>query len=289
MNNQAILKEKAQKKLLSQFSKPMRPDGYDGVMLQRQLGEPMLDLVDRFYREGLLEICDTESGLQHGFNLNQLKSFLRERGLKVSGNKREILSRLLENDFAGMTEQVKAAKLLVLTDKGAKIVDEFHKQEKQELAEHIEQALHALKKRDYGTAYKAYRDYRALNYDDHPIVIGIETDIILSVDDEGEISANVDVDVQPDAEYSEEEFYDASPGQKEQLDIYFSRWPEAYSGIEGQERENIRLMAALMWIWGQELIYDLEKKAGQVFSVEQKRVIQDIFWFGIHECNPNGL
>jgi hypothetical protein len=48
-------------------------------------------------------------------------------------------------------------------------------------------------------------------------------------------------------------------------------------------------MAALMWIWGQELVYELEKKGGQVFSDEQKKIIRDVFWFGIHECNPNGL
>jgi hypothetical protein len=56
MDNKAILKEKAQKKLLSEFAKPMRPNGYDGVMLQRELDEPMIEVVNRFYADGLIQI-----------------------------------------------------------------------------------------------------------------------------------------------------------------------------------------------------------------------------------------
>jgi hypothetical protein len=220
MGNKAILKEKAQKKLLSEFAKPMRPNGYDGVMLQRQLDEPMIDVVNRFIEGRLIKICDVQSGLQYGFNAKQLQGYLKERGLKVSGKKAELIDRLLAHDVAGMTDLIKTERLLVLTERGSQIVDEFREQQKQELTEHISRVLNALKDKNYGEAYKAYHDYRALNYEDHPIVIGIDADVIFN-DDEGEISANVELDIELDIDLPKDYSYEATPGQKEQLDILF--------------------------------------------------------------------
>lgn len=287
MDNKDTLKENAEKKLLSEFIKPMRPDGYDGVMLQRELAEPMLDVVNRFCKSGLIQSCDVESGLQYGFNVKKLQSYLRQRGLKVSGKKSELIDRLLEHDFSGMAELIKAERLLVLTEQGLIIVNEFREQQKQEITVHVNRILNALKEKKYGEAYKAYHDYRYLNYDDRPIVFGIDADPNLDIDDNGEVSTDVELNIDPGMDLPNNFRYDATPDQKEQLDIYLSRWPDAYKAIKGKEKEDIQLMAALMWIWGQNLLYEMEKKGGQVISDEKKKIIQDVFWFGIHECNPN--
>ncbi len=66
------------------------------------LGESEREAIERFLNAGLLVYCPVPEQLDWGFTLAQLRGFLRERGLKLSGKKVEIVDRLYRADPAGM-------------------------------------------------------------------------------------------------------------------------------------------------------------------------------------------
>jgi hypothetical protein len=64
---------------------------------EKDLGRPYKDAIDDFIREGLIEQPSIEEKLNHRLRVPAIKQILKKNSLKVSGNKNELLSRVLDN------------------------------------------------------------------------------------------------------------------------------------------------------------------------------------------------
>ena len=70
------------------------------------LKEKPAKAIARFIEEQMLEPLDILSRIHLKYNIPDLKKLLKERGLKVSGNKTVLVERLFENDPSGMEKIV---------------------------------------------------------------------------------------------------------------------------------------------------------------------------------------
>jgi hypothetical protein len=108
------------------------------------LGENPGQAIERFLNQGLLIEGDSHATLTDRFNVQELKDLLRQRGLRLSGCKSDLIQRLLETDPKGMETALGGYKILLLTGHGREIVGEFLQKEKDEreaverqMAEHL--------------------------------------------------------------------------------------------------------------------------------------------------------
>jgi hypothetical protein len=66
------------------------------------LGENATQAIKHFIDEGILLKADLEGLLDYKFKITELKNMLKERGLKVSGRKDELITRLIQVDPENM-------------------------------------------------------------------------------------------------------------------------------------------------------------------------------------------
>ena len=88
------------------------------------------------------------------FSKDELKGFLRDRGLPISGSKQVLSERLLNSGFR-LDERKCRHKLFELTEIGGRLIKQYRSDER--LA--IRLATSALKDWDYSGAVSAYRDF----------------------------------------------------------------------------------------------------------------------------------
>lgn len=102
------------------------------------LGESAQATINRYIGDGILVPISLRSKVAYGNNIPDLKKLLKKRGLKVGGNKTELLNRLMDADEHGLADRYKAdtmyecsseVKPRVLqysSDKKAALEKEFH-------------------------------------------------------------------------------------------------------------------------------------------------------------------
>jgi len=94
---------RAQRFLLSLFLKPRAVEtitgGYWGEQWHAKLGEDPTEVVSRLALLGHLRAATTSETLMVIHTVDSLKTALRERGLKSSGRKSELVSRLMDADL----------------------------------------------------------------------------------------------------------------------------------------------------------------------------------------------
>ncbi|MHB8654319.1 MAG: SAP domain-containing protein [Terriglobia bacterium] len=149
--------------LLSRFAQPRPrlayPDSTNDWAYRRwkvPLGESEREAIERFLKAGLLVYCTVPEQLDWGFTLAQLKGFLRDRGLKLSGSKFEVVDRLYRADPAAMEKAGAAAIqragaeciLLKCSETGLRLVAEYMAIER----EVGQKALDALRNGDFESA-----------------------------------------------------------------------------------------------------------------------------------------
>lgn len=146
--------------LLSKFIKPRDPvPVLNWQFLKETIKEPTNDAIDRFVRDGALVRCTLEETLQCIFTAAQLKKMLKDRGLKVSGSKDELVERLLEADRTGM-EQVVSRLTILKCSPDALAVIEVYEREKQAAQDRAKQASYmALLRSDVKEAFKIYLSF----------------------------------------------------------------------------------------------------------------------------------
>lgn len=107
-------------------------------------------LVDK----GLIQEPDQNTTLVSIYTKAELKNVLLERGLPVTGNKKELAERLLNSGFL-IEEKDYRHKLFELTENGISTIREYHSEEK----EAILFAINALKKLNFSEAVSAFCDF----------------------------------------------------------------------------------------------------------------------------------
>ncbi len=92
---------------------------------QSLLQEPPEKAIVRFRVHGVLVKASLYERLDHFFKVEQLKEMLRERDLPVSGTKKELITRLITTDQAGMWSALPDVELLQCSSRGYQAIEEW--------------------------------------------------------------------------------------------------------------------------------------------------------------------
>lgn len=125
------------------------------------LGRPAMEVIEEFLRNGLIKEADLPSALDYKFRAKELEAMLRARGLKVSGTKIVKISRLIEAASAEMRKQVENVDLLLCTEQGRVIVDDFLRRQAEERSRAERDSLAALEAGDFHLATKIVNQFHA--------------------------------------------------------------------------------------------------------------------------------
>jgi hypothetical protein len=89
------------------------------------LHEPPASVVNKFVVAGLLTAAPLAAKLDAAFKATEIKGFLRDRGLPLSGRKAECIERLLVADSSSMETKVAGINAFVCTAAGKEIAEQF--------------------------------------------------------------------------------------------------------------------------------------------------------------------
>ncbi len=105
--------------------------------LRESLKENSKDAINRFIQEGALEKCELDEILNCAFTADQLKKMSREKGLKPTGSKSDLIERLISSDRKKMEEVASKLMIMKCTHKAAEFVSKYEegKQEALEIYE----------------------------------------------------------------------------------------------------------------------------------------------------------
>lgn len=147
--------------LLSRFLSPnCAADGVPAYW-ESALGEPPPTTVNRYIQNGLLVPIPLRSKVAYGNNIPDLKKLLKERGLKVGGNKTELLNRLMDADEHGMAERYKADTMFECSSEIRPRILEYSTDKKREFDDAIAEALAALRFKDLAKASRTIDAYES--------------------------------------------------------------------------------------------------------------------------------
>jgi hypothetical protein len=127
------------------------------------LREPVPDAVRRFVEEGFLRLSPVEEKLE-ALRVSELKAALKERQLKVSGRKEELIERLVTQ--APPDAKALAAKLPTtygLTDAAREHVEKYLKWDAERTATAIAEVKGALERGDIDSALRAHAAFVELD------------------------------------------------------------------------------------------------------------------------------
>ena len=147
--------------LLDKFSKPN--DVYHVISmrsLKRELGEDTEYAIDRFIRDGALEPSTIEETMEFIFQAAQLKDFLKERDLKITGNKGELIERLIKADRSGMVNVIPKGRIMKCSANSLKLITDYKDKKKLALDSAKKQSFNALQLNDPSKAYSIYCSYQ---------------------------------------------------------------------------------------------------------------------------------
>jgi hypothetical protein len=109
------------------------------------LGTSVQNAVGRLLSEGLIRPCSDFEAFAGSFGANEYKQMLRERNLKVSGNKPELAARLYAADPNFCRKAVREKRKYVCTDRGEGIARAFMETEDEREASAKSQSFEILK------------------------------------------------------------------------------------------------------------------------------------------------
>lgn len=117
--------------------------------------------IRRFAKEGLLQPPSLAELVDFKFKAPELKGLLRERHLKVSGRKEELIDRLIQADSSGMARATSGTELLKCSPETAQVVEDYLLRER-ELRKAVEsEVLGLLGRGEYAKASQAVSVFEA--------------------------------------------------------------------------------------------------------------------------------
>jgi hypothetical protein len=105
--------------------------------LRESIKESPADAIARFVSEGLLVTCDLHEVIDRIFRVSDLKKFANEEGLRTTGNKSDLIARLIASTRPRMEQATENVKVLKCSPLAKELVAE--------LAQRKEQALNTAK------------------------------------------------------------------------------------------------------------------------------------------------
>jgi len=205
--------------LLSKFRNSSSLDRYRKAdYWEEVLKEKPLKVIERFIKEGMLEPAGLQELVSYKFNASELKSLLKEKGLKVSGRKDDLVQRLIENDEQLMRDSTKDLIFYCCTNDGIKLVDHYLEGERKKKESVDSAILDLLAKKEFSEAVRVVAQYEASQV--FPRGLGIDW-------------KNYDV-----------------KSDTESLKVIFEKTPGILNGIEKDQLATLRQAAAMMELWG---------------------------------------
>jgi hypothetical protein len=128
---------------------------------EQVLNESSQKAIKRFVDEGMLTNADLETIVSYKCKVTDLKNLLKQRGLAVSGNKDELTKRIVQSDKAGMLKLTEGVKLLVCTQAGCEIAEQYIASQKEKRLKVDQQVMDCLAKRMFREASLAVAKYEA--------------------------------------------------------------------------------------------------------------------------------
>lgn len=118
--------------LLTRFCNGDSPDTYrDSEDWESVLDEKPQKAIERLRDESMLQPADLSRLLDHKFTVAELKGMLKTKGLKVSGQKVEIIQRLIDIDTTGMRAVTKGSTVYECTSQGAHLAESYLKERRE--------------------------------------------------------------------------------------------------------------------------------------------------------------
>jgi hypothetical protein len=133
--------------------------------LKQTIKENPETAIERFVRDGALVPSNIEESLECVFQVAQLKKLLQERGLKVSGSKRDLVERLVSADHAGMDKIIRKYEVMKCSSMALEIYLEYEKKRQHAVDVAKQQSFDALKNNNPKDAYKIYVSFQRAFFD----------------------------------------------------------------------------------------------------------------------------
>ncbi|MEW6672626.1 MAG: SAP domain-containing protein [Thermodesulfobacteriota bacterium] len=205
--------------LLSKFLNGNNPNYFaEASYWETPLKEKPMKAIKWFIKDEMLEPAQLVDLINHKFKVTELKTMLKDRGLKSSGRKEEMVERLIEHDRDGLTRATKDVNLFKCTAFG-KILAEGYLNRCRRQKENTEQeVLSYLKLRRFKEATLTVSKYEAAQI--FPRGLGIDW-------------GN----------------YDYTRDTK-MLEFIFNAKPKTLSDLDSARREKINLAVAIIYLWG---------------------------------------
>lgn len=205
--------------LLSKFRNGDSPTRYrDADYWETALGEKPASVVEQFTKEGMLEPAGLTELIAYKFKASDLKSMLKDNGLKVSGRKEELIQRLIDNDAKAMSEATKDIDLYRCTAAGLQLAENCLEAEKTKRESAEREVLDLLAREEYSKAVSVVARYEASQV--FPRGLGIDW-----------------------------KSYDGTP-DVEALKTIFDSTPAILQRIEEIRLKQLRFAAGMMQLWG---------------------------------------
>ena len=149
---------------LSHFLKPNDLDSFEEIdNWSPKLGEPLAKTCEKLERAGFLRTGTLAEKISHRFNGTQLKQFLKDRGLLISGKKSLQAERLAEADSATFAPDLNSYRVFVCTEKGFAITTAFMDMEKAREQQACNEILKCLGAGDIDGAISYLQNWDSLN------------------------------------------------------------------------------------------------------------------------------
>jgi SAP domain len=146
--------------LLSRFLKPRSADNVPDNW-KPMFGESPQLTVERFIKNGLLVPLSLKAKVDYCNTVTDLKELLKERGLKVSGKKQELVERLVTADKVGMLNlhSAKAEEFIECSSEIRPRILQYVAAKEGEFNEAVAEALTALRLKDFAKASRMIGAY----------------------------------------------------------------------------------------------------------------------------------
>ncbi|HNW79887.1 MAG TPA: SAP domain-containing protein [Methanoregulaceae archaeon] len=210
---------KAHLLLLSKFLYPRKKDYYGKINEWLDvLHQPSEEAIETLLEEGLLREASLQEKIDCQFYLNELKSMLKEKKLPTSGKKALLIERLITADESGMKSLVGGESILICSEKGRLIAEEYLEREH---------------------TFRQNTEQIVLNYllnGNYPEAIGA----VISFEAKQVFQRGMGIDWKNYNSKSDENI----------LQFIFSNTPKILNEYSREEIEILRPAAAMMYLWG---------------------------------------
>jgi hypothetical protein len=205
--------------LLSKFFDGESPSKYvNSEDWESVLGETPIKAIRRLHDESMLQSASLPRLLNYKFTVAELKRMLKENGQKISGNKAQLIQRLIENSSLNLRDIVKTTTVYECTSQGTAIAQKYLDEQRDRRVLIERDTMSSLGKREFGRAVRLMSQYEAAQV--FPRGMGIDWS---SFDAKSKVQS---------------------------LKVIFGEPPEILNGLNPSRLETIRIAAGMMELWG---------------------------------------